>query len=202
MAANPYAPPSAKVSDVVSVTDEVQEIRLWSAKGRIGRLRYLAYTFASSLILGCFGVGAIAIFGPAVGGIVYAVLYIPFLVLAVFTGIKRSHDMNWSGWTLLIPIVPAIGLGAISATLNPNNQSMVIVMLVALVLSLSGLIWVFKKGAEGSNDYGAPPPPNSTGVKILACAFPVIFLIGILAAIALPAYQQYVKRAHEAQQGR
>jgi uncharacterized membrane protein YhaH (DUF805 family) len=202
MTANPYAPPGAKVADVASVSDEVQEIRLWSAKGRVGRLRYLAYTFASGLIMTGLAVAAVVILGPTAGGIVYAVLYIPFLVLAVFTGIKRSHDMNWSGWTLLIPLVPGFGLGGISATFDPNNSSRVIVMLSALILSLSGLIWMFKKGTEGSNDYGAPPPPNTTGVKILACTVPVIFVIGILAAIALPAYQQYVKRVQEAQQGR
>jgi uncharacterized membrane protein YhaH (DUF805 family) len=150
-----------------------------------------------------FGATATAIFGPTAGGIVYAILYIPFLIFAVFTGIKRSHDMNWSGWTLLIPFVSVIGLGVTSAiAVNRNNLGIAIIALIALALSLSGLIWVFKKGTEGSNDYGAPPPPNSTGVKILAWIFPAILVIGILAAIALPAYQQYVKRAQGAQQGR
>jgi len=201
MAANPYSPPNANVSDVSSITDEVQEIRIWSAKGRVGRLRYLAYIFASSLILTSLAMVAMMILGPTAGSIAYALLYIPFLVLAVFTGIKRSHDMNWSGWTLLMPLVPAIGLGVISGMLGPNNPSRGLVALIPMVLMLSALIWVFKKGTEGSNDYGAPPPPNTTGVKVLACIFPVIFVIGILAAIALPAYQQYVKRAQESQQG-
>jgi uncharacterized membrane protein YhaH (DUF805 family) len=201
MAANPYAPPGANVSDVASVSDEVQVMRLWSAKGRVGRLRYMAYTFGASMIVGVLGGAAVAILGPTTGGIVYGLLYIPFLILAVFTGIKRSHDMNWSGWTLLIPFVPAIGLGVVSAMVDPNNPQSAMITLIPLVFALSGLIWVFKKGTDGSNDYGAPPPPNTTGVKILGWAFPVVFVIGIVAAITLPAYQQYVRRAQEAQQG-
>jgi Tfp pilus assembly major pilin PilA len=49
-----------------------------------------------------------------------------------------------------------------------------------------------------------PPPnrltlPNTRAVKILAWVFPAFFVLGIVAAIALPAYQQYVMRAKAAQ---
>ena len=49
----------------------------------------------------------------------------------------------------------------------------------------------------------APPPSNRSGCLIAAIVLGVIglFLVGILAAIALPAYQDYVKRAQAAQQG-
>jgi Tfp pilus assembly major pilin PilA len=36
-------------------------------------------------------------------------------------------------------------------------------------------------------------------VKILAFLFPAIMVIGILAAVALPAYQSYTKRAKASQ---
>ena len=54
---------------------------------------------------------------------------------------------------------------------------------------------VFKGGTEGSNDHGAPPPPNTTGVRILALVLPILYFIGILAAIAIPAYAEYTRRA-------
>ena len=60
--------------------------------------------------------------------------------------------------------------------------------------------WLFKGGTQGENNYGNPPPPNTTGVKILALLLPIIALIGIAAAIALPAYQQYVNQAQMQQQ--
>lgn len=49
----------------------------------------------------------------------------------------------------------------------------------------------------------APPPTNRTGCVIIAIVLGVVglFLLGILAAIALPAYQQYVERSKAARTG-
>ena len=49
----------------------------------------------------------------------------------------------------------------------------------------------------------APPPPNRTGCIIIAIVLGVVglFLLGILAAVALPAYQQYVERSKAARTG-
>jgi len=172
---NPYAPPQAVVADVHVSGGEVQPVRRWSGKGRIGRLRYLAhitgayllmilFVFVASFALGFIGAGAAA---TAVGGLGF-IVYLVFLLLKT---IQRSHDMNWSGWTAILALIPLVGL-----------------------------VWIFNPGTEGDNRYGAPPPPNTLGVKILGLGLPVgIFVIGILAAIALPAYQDYVKRAKAAQ---
>ncbi len=157
MSTNPYAAPKAAVSDVED-TQEVQEIRMWSADGRIGRLRYLAYGFGSSMIVGAISGGMAAVMDPSTAATLTLVLYIPLLWFAVITGIKRSHDMNWTGWTVLLTIIPFVAL-----------------------------IWIFKAGSEGNNDYGAPPPPNTTGVKILALTLPIIAIVGIVAAILIPA---------------
>ena len=61
------------------------------------------------------------------------------------------------------------------------------------------MFW-FIPGTSGSNRFGAPPPPNSTGVILLALILPIIFVIGIVAAIAIPAYQDYATRARASQQ--
>jgi uncharacterized membrane protein YhaH (DUF805 family) len=169
MAANPYTPPRAEVADVG--TEEFQEIQLWSIHGRIGRLRYLAYISGSYVML-VFAVMALtAALGPT-ASLIMIVGYIAMLVFYVFTTIKRSHDMDMSGWMSLLTLIPFVGL-----------------------------IWVFKSGSRGENRFGAPPPPNTLGIKILGLIFPIIAIIGIAAAIALPAYQQYVQRAQESQQG-
>lgn len=49
----------------------------------------------------------------------------------------------------------------------------------------------------------APPPTNRVGCIIIAIVLGVVglFLLGILAAIALPAYQQYVERSKAARTG-
>ena len=83
--------------------------------------------------------------------------------------IQRSHDMNISGWWSFAAFIPFVGL-----------------------------FWLFNGGTLGPNRWGAPPPPNTMGVKIIALFFPILAIIGIVAAVALPAYQQYTVRAKAA----
>jgi uncharacterized membrane protein YhaH (DUF805 family) len=165
MSSNPYTPPRAAVSDVQS-EQEYQEVRMWSAKGRLGRLRYLAYFTGAYLILGAIMAGVNAAASETVAGAIFLLLYAVAIVFGILVAIQRSHDMDWSGWTVLLQLIPLVGF-----------------------------IWVFKRGTEGPNNYGLPPPPNTLGVKILGVLLPVIFLIGIMAAIAIPAYVQYTQRA-------
>jgi uncharacterized membrane protein YhaH (DUF805 family) len=174
---NPYAPPGAAVADVDDLDPGTQPVKLFSAQGRIGRLRFLAYTtvayllfFAASMLVGVV-VGFAG--GKDIVSLVVSLMMLPWAIFAILISIQRSHDMNWSGWWILLGIVPLVGL-----------------------------IWLVKGGTKGANRYGAPPPPNTLGIKILGLAFPVIVGIGIVAAIALPAYQDYVKRAKAAQVGK
>jgi uncharacterized membrane protein YhaH (DUF805 family) len=172
MAANPYEAPRSRVADIQQEVEEFQDIRMWSASGRLGRLRYLAYIFGAWLIAACALGAIVAIAGSTAATVLMIVGYIALAVFGILVGIQRSHDMGWSGWTVLI----------------------------AMLIPLAGLIWIFKAGTPGANEYGSPPPPNTTGVKALALIAPAIVIVGILAAIALPAYQQYVQRSQTQQQ--
>ena len=164
MPSNPYSPPRAAVRDI-EAEQEYQEIRMWSARGRIGRLRYLAYAVGASLLVGVALALLGGVLGTSLGMVVAAVLYIVAVVFSILIAIKRSHDMDWSGWTVLLMLIP-----------------------------FAALIWIFKGGSEGTNSYGPPPPPNTLGVKILGLLLPIFFVIGILAAVAIPAYVEYTKR--------
>ncbi|MBC5763701.1 DUF805 domain-containing protein [Ramlibacter albus] len=172
---NPYAPPGAKVEDVAAVQHEVQPVRVFSSKGRIGRVRYLAYLTAAYFLvtIGAFVLAFVATTArlQTAAGLAPVVVLLVYGVFTVLKTIQRSHDMDWSGWSALLALIPFVGL-----------------------------IWLVKAGTEGSNRFGAPPPPNTLGVKILAWCFPAIFLIGMLAAIAIPAYQHYTVRAKAAAQ--
>ena len=92
------------------------------------------------------------------------------LVVGVMLTIQRCHDFDVSGWLSLLLIVPVAPL----------------------------LFWIIP-GTKGANRFGDPTPPNSTGVVVLALILPILFFVGIIAAIALPAYQSYVERARMAQ---
>lgn len=165
MSSNNYSPPKAAVGDI-DTTQEYQEVKFWSASGRVGRLRYLAYSTGSSLLAVCIVALAGLVLGPMLGMLVAVVVYVAAVVFGILVAIQRSHDMNWSGWTILLAIIPLVGF-----------------------------IWVFKSGTDGENDYGAPPPPNTTGVTILGLLMPILFVVGIVAAIAIPAYAEYTRRA-------
>jgi uncharacterized membrane protein YhaH (DUF805 family) len=174
---NPYLPPQAQVGNVRDPHEAAfQEMRIWSWRGRLGRLRFLGYSAVAYLVYMVLTVtiGLVAGVSGARGalGAVIWILLIPYALFIALVTIRRSHDMGWSGWMSLLALIPLVGL-----------------------------IWIFKAGTAGANQYGAPPPPNTTGVKIAAFGICAVFSIGILAAIALPAYQQYLQRAQAAPQG-
>jgi uncharacterized membrane protein YhaH (DUF805 family) len=166
--ANPYNAPRAQVAGAGDA--EYGEVRVFSSRGRIGRLRYLGYSTGLSFLVMVFAGILGAVVGPAVGEqgsmIAVAAAYLFTFFVWILLTIQRSHDMNRSGWLALLMLVPILNL-----------------------------LFYFWPGTDGSNDYGAEPPPNGIGVILLALILPLVFVAGIVAAIALPAYQDYVKRA-------
>ena len=171
--ANPYAAPRAHVDDVFE-QGGTQPIRFWPPSGRIGRLRLLAYSIAATLLLmvvmGIFGAVSAAMQSQGLFWLGIVVGYGASIFFTVLLMIQRCHDCNWSGWLSVLMIVP-----------------------------LLNLMFFFIPGTKGTNRYGAPPPPNTLAVKILAWLMLVFFVVGIAAAIALPAYSDYAKRARAVQ---
>jgi uncharacterized membrane protein YhaH (DUF805 family) len=173
-AVNPYAPPQANVDDVHEQHAEYQPVKAFSPNGRIGRLRYFAYLAVSNVVL--FALSFVIVFAFTMMGMGRFVDIVSYLIIAAYLvwilllSIQRSHDMDWSGWSGIAAFVPFVGL-----------------------------VWLFKAGSPGVNRYGAPPPPNGRAVKAVLWIFPAIFIFGIIAAIAIPAYQGYVMRAKASQ---
>ncbi len=165
---NQYAPPRAEVADHW-VGDEKPVMKLFSAQGRIGRLRYLAYVTGWSLLL-YLVIGVAALLGETLGMALVLLAYAAMIWFGVLCAIKRCHDCGYSGWWSLSAFIPLIGL-----------------------------IWFVLPGDKVANRFGPPPPPNTWGVRLLGLILPLIFIAGILAAIAIPAYQGYVDKARAAQ---
>lgn len=148
----------------------------YSRHGRIGRLRYLAYSIVLTAI--CYVLIApiaiaMVLLEPVMGEMVaiFLLLIIPIAFYAGFVPtVRRLNDLNRSGWFSLLMLIPYLNV-------------------------LFGLYLIFAPGDEGENDYGAPAEPPSLRVKIVAFLMPVIAILGILAAIILPAYQDYVLRS-------
>jgi uncharacterized membrane protein YhaH (DUF805 family) len=171
-AANPYQAPGAPVADAKS--EQYSQVKVWSAAGRIGRVRYIAYSigysFLISLVLGALS----ALIGRAAGGgavialtgVAYALIFVVMFLLTI----QRAHDFNATGWLSILVLIPLVNL----------------------------IFWIIP-GTVGENRFGAPTPPNRTSTVIVALIIPIVAAVGILAAVAIPAYQQYVQRAKAAQ---
>ena len=173
--ANPYLAPDAELDND---QDELYQPKIFSFNGRIGRLRYLAYGIGTGMILmlammpilggtmfasGMLG-GEAAIGGMALVAMI--LFYVATIVLSVMFGKRRLNDLNRSGWWFLLFIVPLVNF------------------FIMIYL-------IFFPGAEGANNFGPAPVANSIGVKILAWTLPVIFLLGMVAAVMIPAMQEF-----------
>jgi len=155
---NPYAAPTASLTPVL---DDVQTYtpRMFSLRGRIGRLRYLAYN------LGYLGLMCLVLVLPVIG----LLLVLPLLVFNFALHTRRLNDMQWSGWWSVFMVVPYLNI-------------------------IPGLFLLFGTGDEAANLYGPAPAPNTRALVLGATlSIPAIGLAGVLAAIAIPAYQDHVK---------
>ncbi|MDJ0832311.1 MAG: DUF805 domain-containing protein [Gammaproteobacteria bacterium] len=176
---NPYTTPDASL-DIAD--QEIYEPSIFTFRGRIGRLRYLAYgTGVQLLLLVPFfafgGLAAATTPGETVSimaTIVLAAYYLASIVFTVMFAKRRLNDLNRTGWWTLLFIIPLAN------------------MLLLIYL-------VFFPGSQGGNNYGSAPSANTLGVKILGLMFPLLFIVGMLAAITIPAYQDYASRAEQSQ---
>ena len=163
---SPYAPPQADVAERVP---EYAPLKPFSIEGRIGRLRFLAWSMVLSLVtiavVGVFALIALALVstdstaGLIAGGILAFVLCVVFLIATILISVQRLHDVGWSGWLWLLNLVPFVG-------------------------SFFPLLLVVLPGSGVANRYGAPPPPNSTAVKVLSSLWLVLIALMIVGAMA------------------
>lgn len=96
-----------------------------------------------------------------VGPLAMVLAFGGIIYVHLMLAIKRCHDFNWTGWFALLTLVPLVAL-----------------------------IFLFIPGTDGPNRFGNKTAP-STGGGLLVAAMLVFVAVGILAAIAVPAYSDY-----------
>lgn len=116
----------------------------FSPKGRLRRLPYFLYGLAIGLVTGVLSIVAqylsdqlqINMQNPDYLAIMFLVgnliLFIIFMYAAWVLGMKRFHDLDHSGWWMLLSLIPIVGF------------------FVALYL-------LFFRGTEGPNRFGNSP---------------------------------------------
>jgi uncharacterized membrane protein YhaH (DUF805 family) len=161
---NPYAIPQ---SNLEVETEEYGEIRLFSSQGRMGRLRYMAYSFF--IMYGSLILAALLVFAfpnllssstHRIDGILIALglFFLSLMFIPLLLTVQRLHDININGLFILALIIPLLNF--------------------ALILAL-----MFMPGSAKHNRFGAPPPPNSLLVKIFGILSLLIMIFGMLSSI-------------------
>jgi uncharacterized membrane protein YhaH (DUF805 family) len=139
----------------------------------------------------------------------------PVKLFAVSGRIGRARYIVYSILVQFALILPAMALVALSP--GPGLAVLAVAYIATFVISImltiqrshdfnmtgwfsllvfvpfANLVFWFIPGSDGPNRFGAKTQPNST--RVIVSLVPVVFVLGIVAAVALPAYQDYVKRA-------
>ena len=162
MADNIYRSPESEVLQSEPQATE-QKVFLFNAKGRLGRLRYIAYSIVLPILVIALASGTAAglfHFFPQVpaikvlGVILYLVGVFYAIRIWVYVTIQRCHDFNVTGWLSLIIIIPF----------------------------LSVIFW-FIPGDPSTNRFGPPAVPNTTLTKIAAAVgllFVALYLLSLV----------------------
>ncbi|ROM78036.1 hypothetical protein BK652_22800 [Pseudomonas brassicacearum] len=164
---SPYAPPRADVGESLATYGTLKP---FSFEGRIGRLRYLAWTMVLTLaMLPVIGIAfwyslswvlaSNSLAAMIVGGLIGGAIFLGFAFVSIQFSVQRLHDIGWSGWLWLLNLVPFVG-------------------------SVFPLVMICAPGNDGPNRYGPPPPPNSTAVKVLSWLWVVLIVLMIVGAVA------------------
>ena len=167
---NPYQTPKAPVAET---STQSQPVKVFSVSGRIGRVRYIAYTSAA-----CFLFLTLSAFTLSAGSELADRLFALAMVLAMLTmcvalSIQRCHDFNASGWLAMLFLVPAVNLALFAIP-----------------------------GSDGSNRYGPPTVPNSLGAILTACILPsIMVLIGVVLWVISAAMDSYYQEKYRKRSG-
>ncbi len=113
--------------------------KIFTTKGRLNRLAYLKYVIgfsvASFILNFIVGIIAALLTGSAESTLMYilsVIVTLPLSVGAIMAAIRRLHDLNRSGWFMLLTLIPVVNF-------------------------IFGIYIVFFRGTKGYNKYGADP---------------------------------------------
>ncbi|MDR1888720.1 MAG: DUF805 domain-containing protein [Zoogloeaceae bacterium] len=145
------------------------ELDFISLNGRLGRLRYLAWpvTIVPLLVLAVVvGTFLSTKFPPlaTLGAIVVGIILFAFYFTLT---LRRLHDINLSGFWMLLMFVPFVSF-------------------------FFQLFLLLKAGDDGENDYGPPPPPNGMGINLMAGG--MLLILVLMFGLSISAYTDDTNR--------
>ena len=116
-------------------------------KGRARRADFWWWVLASRL-----GQLVASGIGDAVGTLFFCAVLLP----SIMFGIRRMHDVNKSGWWVLIPVAPFMSVFFIDQLSFRLVSFLLFFAIIAMILNI--IFWAQPSDA-GVNRFGPPAPP-------------------------------------------
>ncbi|PWM76590.1 MAG: hypothetical protein DBY32_10705 [Phascolarctobacterium sp.] len=92
--------------------------------------------------------------------LVFWVYYIPLIIASISLGVRRLHDLNLSGWWMLL------GTGALLSSVNTGNSAIDLAAAILFYIAqLFNLFLIFFRGTKGPNRFGEDPVPQPVKEK-------------------------------------
>lgn len=125
-----YLDVNEKKMPIISKQEGIKN-KFFTSKGRLNRKAYLLRGIIITVVGLIFALLE-SVVDTEAGALVFIVAMIPILISHVMLGIRRWHDLNKSGWFILVGCIPIIG-------------------------AFVGLYVLFAVGTKGDNTYGPDP---------------------------------------------
>jgi uncharacterized membrane protein YhaH (DUF805 family) len=165
-----YSAPAARVADPPA--GGYSRNSIWSPRGRIGRVPYIAYSVGFGTLINAVGAMLAILSGEPLASVFMGVALIAFVCIHALLSVQRAHDFDMTEWLAVLAFVPLVNF----------------------------MFW-FVAGTSSENRFGKPSSPNSKEVIVAAWIVPIVLIAGILAAIVIPAYMDFVVQPRSSQSG-
>jgi uncharacterized membrane protein YhaH (DUF805 family) len=144
-------------------------------EGRMGRISYVNAGLLAWAGLAGIGIGAAVLlptFRNALAFIPLGLAFLLFLIWSIRVTVLRLHDLNRSGWWVVVTLIPYLGW-------------------------VASLVLLFVPGSAQENDYGEKPRQGNAVIAIVAAVIAVIGLLAV-ARLSMSTYDTYRKRSARA----
>ena len=172
--ASRYAPPASAGGDGYSgATVEAPPIIGLSFEGRMGRITYLTAGLLAWVGLAMIGIGAAVLLPMSRSWLMFiplVVAFVLFFIWAIRVTVLRLHDMNRSGWWVLVTLIPYVGW-------------------------VASLVLMFMPGTSEDNDYGEKPAQGNAVVAIV-----MLIVIVVTVAVGTTFAMSMIKRGSYGQE--
>jgi uncharacterized membrane protein YhaH (DUF805 family) len=137
-----YSPWTEPRSDQDPYSVDQGEQRRFSLRGRLGRVNFAAWSLLVAILAGLAATKLLPMLGLGLESPVSSfIISVCYLAATLKIGVKRLHDIGWSGWLILLSVVPLAGY-------------------------IMGPLLMFMPGTRGNNRFGPQPPPATLLAKL------------------------------------